>query len=193
MSEPTIDINPKEFNTLQRREHMAVRDFETCYGIKNVEYAEMFGVTEGQISHDKRSEEYKDKFNYLNHSRVRRIDAKSMKLLECILDEGIRAYDNGDELERYDAKQLDAILNAESRDKDRGARTLQWFLEKSRRINDIAQEGEEEDIKAWLVKQMGKKTEDAERYQDRNQVLFIGELEDEIARLKAELEGKDAE
>jgi len=134
------DISPQ-----QRRKEIAQHDYDTMYREKQPYYMEKYGVSQPTITADKKTDDYLDHISKIDNHILDRLKIKSFRFAETVVDEAQDAA-NAEMPVFEQMGEGRGIITVEfqemrwqeqrNREKDRGAKMVQWYLEKSGRIND---------------------------------------------------------
>ena len=132
-----------ELTTEERRREIARQDYESRFSKTGAWYARKYELSDTTIFHDRRSDEYHDELEKHKDKRIMRLKVKSWAFAENVLDEGLKSTEEMPDFEdvgtghnKITAAYQELRWREQNfRDKDRAAKLIQWFLEKTGEFN----------------------------------------------------------
>lgn len=107
-----MTTDKKTLTPEQRRRDIAHRDYESGFTLKNVALAQIYGVADNQIWHDRKHPTYKEELLKLESGAVRARQRRCWKLFDKLLDKWEAEIDNGDyDYDSMKPKTVESILS----------------------------------------------------------------------------------
>jgi len=147
------DIPQDKLSAKDRRIALARRDYESLFSIPGIQLADEFGVSGSSITLDRQEADYIDELLRLSGGRLNRIGVKSWLLVEAVIDEGLAGVTA--EMPRFDKAEHELRwVEAQQKTKDRAAKMVQWYLEKSGEVAGVkgSESSTLDDIRALINK-----------------------------------------